>query len=123
MDYEEGLLVVCSILDLCFFFSRTLTGHHFYYFSLFYQRVVEAEKNQHSLRGQLSSAKISTTQQLVCVQLPYILINNDLYTRICPATIRSCCFTGWKTPKKCQRLPSNAHGAGNSTLRILSAAL
>ena len=32
------------------------------------------------------------TQQLVCVQVPFILVNNDLHTRISPMTIRSYCF-------------------------------
>lgn len=37
-------------------------------------------------------AKMNMTQQLACVQTPYILVNNDLHTRIYPATIRNYCF-------------------------------
>ena len=32
------------------------------------------------------------TQQLICVQVPFILVINDLHTRISPMTIRSYCF-------------------------------
>ena len=42
--------------------------------------------------GQLTLPKITTTQQLVCVQFPCIPINNDFKTRIYLATIRSYCF-------------------------------
>ena len=42
-------------------------------------------------RGQVRMVKINTTQQLVCVQIPCILVNNDLHTRIYPTTIRSYC--------------------------------
>lgn len=37
-------------------------------------------------------AKMNMTQQLACVQTPCILVNNDLRTRIYPATIRNYCF-------------------------------
>lgn len=43
-------------------------------------------------RGQLCLAKINTAQQLVWAQIPCILVNNDLPTRIYLATIRSYCF-------------------------------
>ena len=86
-------------------------------------------------RGQLCLAKINTAQQLACAQIPCILVNNDLPTRIYLATIRSYCFLQdsskslpknyiWlKTAKNYKRCPSNAHGVGNCALGILSAAL
>ena len=42
--------------------------------------------------GLLRLAKINATQQLVGVQIPCVLVNNDVCTRIYPAAIRSYCF-------------------------------
>ena len=75
-------------------------------------------------RGQLCLAKINTAQQLVCAQIPCILVNNDLPTRIYLATIRSYCFLQdsskslpknyiWlKTAKKLQTMPKQRSRRG-----------
>lgn len=45
-----------------------------------------------SVGASVPLVKMNMTQQLACVQTPYILVNNDLRTRIYPATIRNYCF-------------------------------
>ena len=76
-------------------------------------------------RGQLCLAKINTAQQLVCAQIPCILVNNDLPTRIYLATIRSYCFLqdSSKSLLKNYIWLKTANGVGNCALGILSAAL
>lgn len=87
--------------------------------------------------GQVRLVKINTTQQIVCVQFPCIIVNNDLHTRIYPRTIRSYHFLQGslkilnlkrnlaKESKKHtnDRRPSNEHGVGNCAQCILSSAL
>lgn len=45
-----------------------------------------------SVGASVPLAKMNMTQQLACVQTPCILVDNDLHTRIYPATIRNYCF-------------------------------
>ena len=86
--------------------------------------------------GLLRLAKINATQQLVGIQIPCVLVNNDVCTRIYPAAIRSYCFFRdslkilsykinlTKKPKKnYKRRSSNSQGMGNCAQGILSAAL
>ena len=79
---------VCSIqiivLDPCDIWLRKTSGRTV-------KSYIGTEKKQFC-RGQLRLAKINTTQQIVCVQIPCILVNNDLHSRTYLATIRSCCF-------------------------------
>ena len=82
-------------------------------------------------RGQLCLAKINTAQQLACAQIPCILVNNDLPTRIYLATIRSYCFLQdsskslpknyiWlKTAKKLQTMPKQRSWRGKLRPRYI----
>lgn len=45
-----------------------------------------------SVGASVPLVKMNMTQQLACVQTLCILLNNDLRTRIYPATIRNYCF-------------------------------
>ena len=85
-------------------------------------KVTLEPKKKQFCRGQLRLAKINTTQQIVCVQIPCILVNNDLHTKTYLATIRSCCFLltpllktklNKKRQKNHKQRPSNAHGVRN----------
>ena len=88
--------------------------------------------------GPATLGKINTTQQLLCIQIPCILVqdnHNEWQMRIYLATIWSYCFlhslkSFAKTnlakiakKKNCRQHSSNAHGVGDCAQGILSAAL
>ena len=115
---------VCSIqiivLDPCDIWLRKTSGRTV-------KSYIGTEKKQFC-RGQLRLAKINTTQQIVCVQIPCILVNNDLHTKTYLATIRSCCFLltpllktklNKKRQKNHKQRPSNVHGVRNWNPRYI----
>ena len=87
--------------------------------------------------GPATLGKINTTQQLLCIQIPCILVQdnyNEWQMRIYLATIWSYCFLhSFKSfaktnlakiaKKNCRQHSSNTHGVGNYAQGILSAAL